>query len=272
MGASLKEMRGLNYSLSLIDIEDRAALAEVILRGDAGNEALNYTLGAIKIEDRAALAAIVLSGYADRAELVSTEALAFVEEWTAAANAASVAATDTEFEEIIEAEERDEAIVAAVINSEELDEIFAGDIAVAVDTADDATSVRAADKERKQIDGDDVPISPGGMSGGVAQAFRVLRFGLLCGLITWISTMFLLFLLSIILISQSDPVDLDFYTGYCISVPFAAALSGALVGGVLVLVTDSRRLLMIYISVSALVIATIAALIGLNLLLTWKGI
>jgi hypothetical protein len=102
--------------------------------------------------------------------------------------------------------------------------------------------------------------------------FRVLRFGLLCGLITGMSTLFLLFLQSIILIGPSDPMDLEFYTGYCFSIPLAAALAGTLVGGGLALIIDSRRKLWLYVSVSALVIGTIAALIGLNLLLSWKGI
>ena len=104
------------------------------------------------------------------------------------------------------------------------------------------------------------------------QAFKVLRYGLLGGLITWISTMFLLFLQSIILIGPTDPLDLEFYTSYCFSVPLAAALLGTLVGGILALVIDSKKILLIYVSVSALVIGTIAALIGLNLLLSWKGI
>jgi hypothetical protein len=271
-GASMKEMRELNYTLSAIDIEEHAALADVILRGNAGNDALNYTLGTIKIEDRAALAAVVLSGNADHAELVSPEAVAFVEEWTAADAAASVAAADTEYEQIIESEERDEAIVAAVINNEEFDEMIAGDIAVAVDLADDATSVTLADEECKKIDGNEVPVSPSEMIGGVAQAFRVLRYGLLCGLITGISTSFLLFLQSIIPFTPYDHIDLEFYSGYCFSIPLVTAVLGTLVGGILALIIDSKRILLIYVSVSALVIGTIAALIGLNLLLSWKGI
>ena len=102
--------------------------------------------------------------------------------------------------------------------------------------------------------------------------FKAIRFGLLCGLITVTSTLFLLILLSIVLIGPTDPIDLEFYSGYCFWVPLAAALLGTVVGAILALIIDSRGKLMIYVSVSALVIGIIASLIGLNLLLSWKGI
>jgi uncharacterized integral membrane protein len=102
--------------------------------------------------------------------------------------------------------------------------------------------------------------------------FKVLRYGLLCGLITGISTLFLLFLLSSFLIGPTDPIDIEFYSGYCFRVPLAAAMLGTVVGAILALIIDSREKLLINISVSALVIGIIASLIGLNLLLSWKGI
>ena len=103
-------------------------------------------------------------------------------------------------------------------------------------------------------------------------AFNVLKFGLLCGFITGTSTLFLSFLQSIILITPTDPIDQEFYIGYCFSVPLVATLFGTVVGAVLALIIDSREKLLIYVSVSALMIGMIASLIGLNLLLSWKGI
>lgn len=67
-------------------------------------------------------------------------------------------------------------------------------------------------------------------------------------------------------------MDLEFYAGYCFRVPLAAAVLSTLVGGSLAFIIDSRKKLLLYISFSALVIGTIAALIGLNLLFAWKGI
>ena len=104
------------------------------------------------------------------------------------------------------------------------------------------------------------------------RVFNVQRYGLMCGLITGTSTLFLLFLQSIILITPSDPIDLEFYIGYCFSVPLVATLLGTMVGAMLALIIDSREKLLIYVSVSALVIGIIASLIGLNLLLSWKGV
>jgi len=100
----------------------------------------------------------------------------------------------------------------------------------------------------------------------------VIRFGFLGGLFTGSTTIFLLLIQSIILISPTDPIDLDFYTGYCFIAPAVATLLGTTVGSMLALFIEQREKLMIYVSISALVIATITSLIGLNLLLEWKGI
>jgi len=104
------------------------------------------------------------------------------------------------------------------------------------------------------------------------KVFDVLRLGLLCGLITVMSTLILLILLSIMLIGPTDPIDLEFYKGYCFSVPLAAALLGTVAGAAWALIIDSGEKLLISISVTALAIGIIASLICLNLLLSWKGI
>ena len=103
-------------------------------------------------------------------------------------------------------------------------------------------------------------------------AVNVIRYGLLCGLMTGASSAFLLILQSIFLITQYDPMDPEFYTGYCFNVPMVATLLGTIGGAILAIIIDSRNKLLVYISVTALVIGTIASLIGLNFLLTWKGI
>lgn len=103
-------------------------------------------------------------------------------------------------------------------------------------------------------------------------ALHVLRYGLLCGLMTGASSIFLLILQSIFLITQYDPMDQEFYTSYCFYVPLVATLLGTLVGAILAIFIDSRNKLLVYISVTALVIGTIASLIGLDSLLSWKGI
>jgi len=91
-------------------------------------------------------------------------------------------------------------------------------------------------------------------------AFKVLRYGLMSGLITGASTLFLLFLLSILLITQYDPIDPEFYIGYCFRVPLVASLLGTMVGAILALITKSRKKLLKYISITAMVIGIIASL------------
>jgi len=103
-------------------------------------------------------------------------------------------------------------------------------------------------------------------------ALHVLKYALLCGLMTGSSAIFLLFLQSIILIHPQDPLDREFYTGYCFFVPMVATFLGCMVGTILALLINSRRKLLTYISISALVIGMVASLIGLNSLLIWKGI
>lgn len=78
-------------------------------------------------------------------------------------------------------------------------------------------------------------------------AFKGLKFGLLCGFFTGTSTLFLLFLQSIILIRPSDPMELEFYAGYCFRVPLAAAVLGTLVGGSLAFIIDSRKNIALYL-------------------------
>lgn len=103
-------------------------------------------------------------------------------------------------------------------------------------------------------------------------ALHVLKYGLLCGVMTGISAIVLLFLQSIILIHPINPLELEFYTGYFCNKPWISALLGTLVGAGLALIIDSRKKLIVYISLSALVIGMIVSLIGLNTLLAEIGL
>jgi hypothetical protein len=103
-------------------------------------------------------------------------------------------------------------------------------------------------------------------------ALHVLKYALLCGVMTGSSAIFLLFLQSIILFYPTEPLELEFYTDYFCSKPWISALLGTLVGAGLALIIDSTKKLIAYISLSALVIGMIVSLMGLNSLLAEIGL